>query len=207
MRCTQSPLCGVLLALICCLCQVSAIPGLFRRHASKLEADTPSKTELELLDLDPTDQVAIFGDRGEKCKESLYQSSSSHASLLTPTALSTSSDHISPQADKGQACYARIYDQVKAGCVRDSDMSPDERMLGKLDSTPSSPSLHVVINTDTLSIDAASVLLTLCDLRASNQSVPLECAAAHHATDQRSLGSCVECVTTAGQMIDTYICS
>ncbi|SYW75956.1 uncharacterized protein UBRO2_01111 [Ustilago bromivora] len=71
----------------------------------------------------------------------------------------------SPTTDySGQQCYSHIYDQVKQGCAREADMEPRERML-------------------------ASVLLTICDLRASNQSVPLECSTT---VEDSSLATCVE---------------
>ncbi|SJX63976.1 uncharacterized protein SRS1_11207 [Sporisorium reilianum f. sp. reilianum] len=62
MRLTHSSFCGIVLAAVCCLCHVSAVPSFFRRQASKAQVPSSSQSELELLHLDPTEQLAIFGD-------------------------------------------------------------------------------------------------------------------------------------------------
>ncbi|SYW83011.1 uncharacterized protein UHO2_04928 [Ustilago hordei] len=83
----------------------------------------------------------------------------------------------SPTTDySGQQCYSHIYDQVKQGCAREADMEPRERML-------------------------ASVLLTICDLRASNQSVPLECSTT---VEDSSLATCVEALSRSTRHWSSY---
>ncbi|SPO28733.1 uncharacterized protein UTRI_04611 [Ustilago trichophora] len=141
---TNNALCAVALLLS----QVHGVPSFFRREISSIPTSHPSSGPggIDTLNLTSSERIALFGDTDTKLRES-YGS---------------------------QRCYSLIYDQVKAGCARDSDMHPDERML-------------------------ASALLTICDLRASNQSIPWECDAAQNSahvlrTQEATLGSCVEYV-------------
>lgn len=65
MRLTHSSFCSVVLATFCCFCHVLAVPNFFRRQASKAHVHSQPPYELQFLDLDPAEQLAIFGDTRE----------------------------------------------------------------------------------------------------------------------------------------------
>ena len=115
------------LAIGCCTSLTLALPNIFRRQASDSRSDASTRSEVELLNLDPVDQVAIFGDASE-CEIAIARSDS-HTTIADLFMELIALAYL--EAPKGQACYSHIYDQVKAGCVRDSDMNSDERMLGE----------------------------------------------------------------------------
>ncbi|SPO28174.1 uncharacterized protein UTRI_04611_B [Ustilago trichophora] len=134
--------------------QVNGVPSFFRREVSSTPTSHPpsGSSGIDTLNLTSSERIALFGGAGL---------AEGHAS---------------------QQCYSLIYDQVKAGCARDSDMHPSERMLA---------------------------LLTICDLRASNQSIPWECEAAQNSadvfrTEEATLGSCVEALSRSNRYWSSY---
>lgn len=123
----RTPLWIIGLTITCYLGQVLAVPSLFRRPASTAPMQAPSAPDLSTLDLDPAEQLAIFGNRGMSKGSASARSIEANFDVfeLDQAGASLAQQH------QGQECYAQIYDQVKAECARGTDMSPDERMLGE----------------------------------------------------------------------------
>ncbi|CCF52146.1 hypothetical protein NDA11_006784 [Ustilago hordei] len=166
---------SMLVALLSTWTSILAFPGLNRLRSTDLPAQPPSLSNLDALGLSSTQRQALFS--------------------ITD----------SPTTDySGQQCYSHIYDQVKQGCAREADMEPRERMLGEpstITNPPPHPFSSEAIQLTLIGSISASVLLTICDLRASNQSVPLECSTT---VEDSSLATCVEALSRSTRHWSSY---
>ncbi|GAC95810.1 hypothetical protein PHSY_003387 [Pseudozyma hubeiensis SY62] len=62
MRLRRALFLSTVFAIGCCTYSTLALPNIFRRQASDGPLDASARSEVELLNLDPVEQVAIFGD-------------------------------------------------------------------------------------------------------------------------------------------------